>query len=248
MADDNKVFAELTRFWEGSGMKSDVSTIINFGYKWLGDKKAKCLNSWDYKGSWNKSGDRYQNCDKKLCKDIYKIMSEADVIVGHYSSKFDLKFIQGRLMANGLPSLPTSLIHVDTCMLARRNMNFKSNRLDNLAVQLGTERKMDHGLGWRLWVYVRKGIKKYMRIMTKYCAQDVDALEKVFLKLRPFAKNIPHANKGGRSCPVCGSSKVHRHGWRATKAGKYRRYKCENCGSYSRGKNREHKANELRGI
>lgn len=249
MADDNKMFGEITRFWNGAGLKGDISTIINFGYKWIGDKgKAKCINSWDYPKSWVKSGDRYQNCDKAICKEILKMFHEADVIVAHYGNKFDRKFINARLMAHGLGTIPRHIPQVDTWDLARRHLGLKSNRLDNLAKQFGVERKMDHGMGWRLWEEVRRGKKKYMRLMTRYCAQDVDCLEQVFHKLRHLAANIPHANKEGVTCASCGSTHLQSRGVRRTKAGFYDRYKCQDCGSWNRGPKLHNNKPKLRGI
>ena len=68
--------------------------ILCFAYKWYGEKgKAKIKSVKDYPSSAKKDGGY---CDKLLCKDLYKLMNEADIVVGHNSGAFDDKKSKAR--------------------------------------------------------------------------------------------------------------------------------------------------------
>ncbi len=76
--------------------------------------------------------------------------------------------------------------------------------------------------------------------MTKYCKQDVQALEDLFMKFRPLIRNIPNYNlfankpQESRLCPSCGSNHLNKHGTHITKTNTYQRLICRDCGTTSR--------------
>lgn len=225
-----KIFPSLGNY-PGRTMKATITSVICFGYKTLGDKKAKCINAWDFPKRWDKD----KNDDYEVVKAAYQILSKADAIVTHNGSRFDLKHLNTRLMANGFPPLH-KIPHIDTVMLARKNLFLYSNRLDDVATFLEVDNKLENG-GWQLWVDVLNGKKKAMKLMDKYCKQDVEVLEQVYHKLIPFAKNIPNYNlfngDGSHSCPSCGSHKLQKNGFVRTKTSTKQRYRCLDCGSSS---------------
>ena len=85
-------------------------------------------------------------------------------------------------------------------------------------------------------------MQKSMDKMAKYCKQDVLLLEKIYRVLRPFSNHIPNHNiffsfnyaAGKPVCPKCGSTRLKNKGYRNTQTRSYKRYKCRDCGSYSR--------------
>jgi hypothetical protein len=60
-----------------------------------------------------------------------------------------------------------------------------------------------------LWLDVLKGNKQAVRDMLKYNKQDVELLEAVFEKLRPYIKTTV-TDRG--NCTNCGSTKLKRNG------------------------------------
>lgn len=218
--------------WKKVTMTRTVSSIICIGWKELGKKKINCINAWDFPSKWKKD----KNDDKEVCKAMYEVLKDADGIVTHNGVKFDYKFLNTALAFHGLPLLP-KIPHIDTKTLASRNLTIVNNRLNSVADFFGCEKKLQNG-GWGLWVDVHKGSKKARDTMEKYCKQDVKVLEEIFLKLRPWADRIPNYNlflgKGARVCPKCGSARLHKHSIRSTKTKRYQRYRCEDCGSYSK--------------
>jgi DNA polymerase elongation subunit (family B) len=218
--------------YPGLTLKATLNSVICFGYKvFAEDDKPKCINAWDFK-PWAKD----VNNDYEIVKAAREILSEADAVVTHNGRRFDWKFLQTRLIYHKLPPLP-KIPHIDTCALAKSNLFLFNNRLNTLAKFLTSEEKMENG-GWDLWFKVLNRDPKSMRIMTDYCKQDVNVLEKVFKVLRPFCTQIPNYNLfGGHKknvCPSCGSSRLRGLGWRYTKTTSYRRFICLDCSSFSR--------------
>lgn len=213
--------------WPGRTFKANISTIICFGYKWLGDKEASCINAWDVPQD-------HPNDDGYLIHAAYEILKEADCLVTHNGKKFDLKVMNTHLIKYGLPPLH-KIPHVDTKIVAKR-ISLYSNRLGDVSKFLGGEDKLENG-GWDLWCRVQNGDKKAQELMTSYCKQDVEVLEQVFLGLRPLMTNteVPnynlYAEDGTLRCPKCGSDKLTKHGVRRRVTGNRQRYLCGDCGS-----------------
>lgn len=215
--------------YPGLTLKATITSIICAGWKEFGSNKTHCINAWDFPG-WEKS----INDDLEVCKAIYKALSTADAVVTHNGKRFDWKFLQTRLMHHNLPPLH-KIHHIDTKEQAKRHLFAFNNRLGTVGQLLANDKKLENG-GWDLWVKVSKRNKKAMRLMEKYCKQDVDLLEKVFKKLRPLINNIPNYNLFKMShagtkkmCPMCGSTRVRSNGWRHTSTQSYRRFKCLDC-------------------
>lgn len=220
-----KVIPNLSNY-PGLTLKATINSIICFGYKIFGEKQTHCINAWDFK-SWKKD----VNDDKEILEKISKVFENTDCVVTHNGKRFDWKFIQTRLLKHGLPPIP-KIIHIDTCSIAKSHLLAFNNRLQTLAKFMTSEEKLENG-GWELWVKVLQRDKKSMELMTKYCKQDVIALEAVFKKLRPFINQMPNYNMYSThdkpACPNCGSTIVVKNGTRTQKNGIYQQFKCNSC-------------------
>lgn len=148
--------------------------------------------------------------DKQMIKEFLEIIDDADEIVAHNGNRFDLKWIKGRAIRLGL-KIPPDIITVDTCLVARQQLNCNSNKLDYLAKFLGVGGKIATG-GYGLWKAVIRGDEKAMKKMIRYCDNDVVILEKVFNKLKPLIKNKLSVSNNRRECAECGNRmKIHSH-------------------------------------
>lgn len=228
-----KVYSGLSAY-PGLTLKATHTTILCAGWKVLGEKKVNCLKVWDKKG-WKTN----VNDDKDLVIALRKVLVSADAIVTHNGIKFDWKFLQTRLMKHGLHPLP-QIPHIDTCRLSKSNLLAYNNRLDTLGEHIAGDRKMKHE-GWDLWVKSHSGNMRALKKMEKYCKQDVILLEKLFLKMRPFIKNMPNhglwmAEEMHKICPNCGSVRTIKYGKIMSKSGIKKRYRCNDCGSISYSK------------
>src|ERR1041384_4487935 len=89
------------RFWpqfsskyDTKTLKAQVTSVICFGYKILGQKRTHCLRAWDYP-EWSKCSLTFD--DSSLLKDAREILSDADAFITHNGKRFDWKFFQTRL-------------------------------------------------------------------------------------------------------------------------------------------------------
>lgn len=204
--------------------------MLCFAVKWLGQKKTKTYALCDYpEFAIDKTN------DKPLVQDIWNILDQADIVIAHNGDSFDIKKINARMIVHGLKP-PSPFKTVDTLKFARRTFKFDSNKLDNIGRYLQVGRKIPH-TGMALWLGCMNGDAKSWKVMRRYNAQDVDLLESVYLKLRPWAENHPKltAYDGRSGCPKCLSPRMQRRGVRVQKTRKYERFQCQDCGSWDTG-------------
>lgn len=203
-------------------------------YKWLGDDKVYSLSK------------TLPDNDRELCINMREVLIQADIIIHHNGDKFDVKKFNSRLIFHGLEPIPP-LVTVDTLKHIRRVATFSSHRLDYLGQQLGFGGKLDNPTN--LWNAATDGDEKALKQMVKYCKRDVQLLEQVYLRLRPYFKGHPNLNviqETVDTCPTCQSSSLHKRGYSITRTGKYQRYQCNDCGSWSQGKKNLFTKGEIR--
>jgi DNA polymerase elongation subunit (family B) len=220
--------------WPGVSMRADITSVICFGYKWLGEKTTHCINAWDFKGRWGKN----VNDDKALLRESSKILLSADAVITHNGKRFDQKVFQTRLLKWKLPFLHPNIKHIDLCQVAKSKLFLSSNSHNTVSQFIQNEKKMDNG-GWDLWYRVWKREVAACNIMTKYCKRDVSLMEPNFEALRPLINNIPNYNlfreDGTRCCPYCGHLKLKSNGLYRTKTTIRRQYRCigsGGCGAF----------------
>jgi len=179
--------------------------------------------------------------DRLLVKKLHEVISQADLIVGHNSDSFDLKKINYKFIKYGLPALdlpPT----VDTLKSAKKYARSTSNSLYYLAKEFEVPMKIDLPKG--VMHAADNGCPKALKQLVDYNKGDIRAGASLYFKLLPYIKNHPtidkimgkKVDKDRPNCQNCGSSKVESKGLRTTKSGKFRRYRCKDCGSSTQGK------------
>lgn len=180
----------------------------------------------------NPKGEHFLN-DYNIVKRLRVYLEDVDILIAHNGDRFDLKKFNARLAYHGLAPLP-KILTIDTLKEARKFAVFSSNKLDYLGEFLGLGRKIHTDP--ELWQYVvRDQNKKAVKEMTDYCAGDVELLEKVYEKLKPYMKSHPNvAMDGSLNCPKCNSDHVHKHKKRAIANSGIKRiqYHCQDCGAY----------------
>lgn len=147
--------------------------------------------------------------DLRILKELHKVLNEADIVVAHNGIRFDMPKINTRFVVNNLS--PTSPYRqIDTLQVARKQFGFSSNSLDALATFFGFPNKDPHD--FLLWKSCLGGDKVALQRLLKYNIKDVEILEKIYLKLRPWIKNHPNVNviEEGNACPHCGSTSIKR--------------------------------------
>lgn len=207
---------------------SQESRLLSFAYKWQGQNAVTVLTT---------EGKRD---DKRLVKELHRLLNKADIVVAHNGDDFDNKRAQARFIVHGLkpPSLYKS---VDTLKIARKYFKFNSNRLNDLGSILGLGKKVDTG-GIGLWLGCMEGDPKAWKKMVRYNRQDVVLLEKVYNALLPWHQAHPSIGLlEGRvkSCPKCGSDRLQSRGFQVAKSQVYRQYQCQSCFGWCRSSKAE---------
>lgn len=210
--------------------------ILCFSYRWLGErKKTVSVGLPDYK-LYKKDPTN----DLEVVRELHRLFNEADILVAHNGNSFDQKKSQARMILHGMPP-PSPYLQIDTKLVARRSFNFTSNKLDDLGEYFGFGKKIKTDAD--LWRKCMMGDKKAWTYMRRYCDRDVELLEKIYLKMRPWDMQHPNmANIADRpdSCRVCAENDGFvSAGWKYTKTGKYRRWQCKNCRAYNAGRKME---------
>lgn len=176
--------------------------------------------------------------DKEIVTEICKYLDEADFVIAHNGKKFDIPFIKARAVIHGI-NPPSPFKVIDTLQIAKKEMRFKRNTLDFIAKALDvplrklTKRQFK---GFELWWECLHGNELAWEEMKQYNILDVEVLELVYLRLRPWHSNHPNTvtDKDPEMllCPRCGSSDVIKGGYYYTNKGKYPRVKCKSCGGH----------------
>jgi hypothetical protein len=193
--------------------------LLCFAYKWEGGK-TQVVGLNDFKGN-----------HLRLVIELRKILDEAELICGHNLDRFDLRMANTFIIKYGLTP-PSPYKTIDTLKLARNKFRFNSNRLNDLGEFLGIGSKKETG-GFQLWLDCLNGDEVAWKKMKGYNKNDVDLLEKVYLKLRPWATNINVNISKGLLCPTCGSGNLQRRGHSTTIKGLFQRLQCQNCGHWT---------------
>lgn len=195
-------------------------SILTCAYKWLGGK-TKVLSNLP----------TYPTDDLQLCRDLHKLLNEAEIVVAHNGASFDIKKINTRFIIHKMPP-PSSYKIVDTKIVAKHVACFDSNSLNNLGLDMDEGEKIKHR-GFEMWEGCLRGNLRDWKDMKKYNIQDVELLEKIYLRLRPWMTSHPHTSMEPGRCPKCGSSSLIAQGTKRTISATLQRYQCRSCGGWS---------------
>lgn len=208
--------------------------MLCWSAKWLGEKEVYSSALIDFPKEYKKDPEN----DKLILKELWKLLDEADVVIGHNMKGFDSRKANARFIMNDMPP-PSPYKIVDTLLAARQYFFFTSNKLNDLSKYLSLGAKVDTG-GFKLWKQCMAGNKEAWNKMVNYCKHDVLLTEKVYLKLRPYMTNHPnlnvYSNTDDCQCNKCGSKNIKKEGFSYTAAGKYQQYSCKDCKGWFRGK------------
>jgi hypothetical protein len=211
--------------------------VLCVAAKWHDEKRVQFFAEWQ-------EGGRHQ-----FLSDVYHLLDEADVVVGWNSIKFDVPHLMGEFMRQGWTP-PAPFLQIDLCAVARRNFRLTSNKLAYVASEILGDSKQDTG-GHGLWTAVLAGDPKAQAKMRRYCMHDTRLTDQLFDRLRPWVKNLPNPYvhddvARAKSCPDCGSESLEKRGTAYTAVSQYPRYRCRDCGRWSRG-TRRHFGAQIRG-
>jgi len=205
--------------------------LMTAAWKWLDNPKVLCKVK-------NRA---VLDDDYALTLKVRDLLDEADIVIAHNAKKFDLPLVNARCVVHGITP-PSPYKVVDTLEVARRKFRFDSNKLEYLATILGCKPKGGHKKfpGFSLWKACMEGNREAWAEMVEYNINDVETLEQVYLKLRPWMDQHPNVaaimEHEDVVCPKCGGNHMQKRGFITTNVNKYQRYQCMGCFGWSRGR------------
>jgi hypothetical protein len=221
--------------WENNVALNQIKSdwhLLSWAAKWLGEPASK-IRYEDQRNAKNIED------DSKLLKGIWKLVDEADILITQNGKQFDAKKLNARFILNGFKP-PSPVKHIDTKIIAKKHFGFTSNKLEYMSQKLCTKyQKLSQRkfAGFELWTECLKGNKDAWNEMEKYNKYDVLSLEELYTKLAPWDKTIDfnlYSDKDEVVCN-CGSKNFESRGFAYTTSGKFARYRCKDCGKWTRG-------------
>lgn len=161
--------------------------VVSWSAKWLGEEEVF--------GEVQKPSEAKRGKDKRILKPMWKLMNEADILVGHNVDRFDTRRLNTRFVLNGMP-LPSKSKSIDTLKVARKTFDFSYNDLDYICKAFGIEGKR-HNDGYEMWERCRMGDKQALEDMLMYNMDDVRATERLYNHLKYGLYSPPKPARGG---------------------------------------------------
>ncbi len=170
---------------------------------------------------------------------VHAAIDRTDAVVHYNGRAFDEKHLNREFLQAGLqpPSRPQT---IDLYLTIKNRFRFAANRLAQVSkeLEIGEKIKTD----FDLWADVLAGDEKAQRDMERYNKKDVKLLEDLYDELLPWIDRHPnvalYVDDTERRCTRCGEAGLSDNGYRYTSAGKFKQYRCGNCGAQSRGSTR----------
>lgn len=220
----------------------------NISIKQLIDSSYTMCHAWKWLG---KKGVEYRSIHKhseeEMLSHAWNKLDQADAVIHYNGSKFDIPTLQKEFLQHGMGP-PSPFHQIDLFKVVRKEFRFPSKKLDYVAQALGVGSKIKHE-GHELWVACMEGDPSAWKRMERYNKQDTMLLENLYHRLLPWIKNHPnHAlylDTDRPVCTNCGSEHVQSRGTVKSKTQIYRRFCCNDCGTWQRSRqnstpNKEH--------
>lgn len=207
----------------GPAQVVDWGGLLCFAAKWDGEPDVM------FHADWHKGG------KERMVLAAWRLLNEADAVVGWNSARFDVRHFNAEFQRCGL-SRPTPYRNVDLMRAQKRDAFMMSNKLESRRLWLGEEGKADTG-GFSLWRGCMDGDREARRLMEEYNRRDVEITQEEFDRMRAggWVRNLPNLSLfGGHVCPNCGGDRLQAHKPYRADTRRYALWVCQDCGTASR--------------
>ncbi|AMR57362.1 putative exonuclease [Pseudomonas phage vB_PsyM_KIL3b] len=224
------ILAQVWRLWDQNVGLNQIEqdwSILSFCAKWKGCEDVVYMDLKDQ--------DDFED-DSTLLDSLWRLLNEADFVVGQNSKRFDVKKINARFILNGMPK-PSTFRQIDTMEIAKRQFGFTSNKLAYMTDKLCTVyKKLDHQKfsGHSLWAECLKGNPEAWAEMKEYNIYDVLSLEELYDILSSWDDKLPNFDVYVDG--VLDMSEWQVDGFHYSNLGKYKRYRNTRTGEQRRSR------------
>ncbi len=126
--------------------------------------------------------------DYKITRAIAEELRKHAIVVGHFSSGFDIPFLRAKMTKHGLEPLP-QMFGIDSWRIAKQNFKVSSRSLKNLANYFAIgEKEPVEGALWLSAAY--GGDKDAMNKIVAHNVRDVEVLERLACISFPYLRSI----------------------------------------------------------
>lgn len=228
------------------GVKQVISRpyVITWAAKWLGSPEVMSDMLPFYLDHFQAN----PKCDLQIVQTLWRLLDEADIVIGHFVKRFDVPQMNARFAIHGMaPPSPYKMIC--TKEMASKNFKFEGNSLAELADHLGVGNKIDTNFDtWKNCVEGFGTVDGWNTMLT-YNEKDVTVLEDVYLRLRAFDTKHPNVSlyygDSEVRCTVCGSTNiVELEKPVYTQVSEFKSFRCE-CGHVSRARKNQRTKEEM---
>ncbi|MND47889.1 hypothetical protein D3C80_387950 [compost metagenome] len=206
-------------------------SILSFSAKWKGSDEIIYMDTRNQVDP---------NDDSCLLDSLWRLLNEADFVVGQNSKRFDVKKINARFVLNGMPK-PSTFRQIDTFETAKRQFGFTSNKLEYMTDKLCVRyKKKKHSKfpGHDLWDQCMKGNIEAWNEMEEYNKYDVLSLEELYDIFCSWDDKLPNFDVYVDG--ILDMSVWEEDGYHYSNLGKYKRYR-----NIETGVQRRSRVNEL---
>ncbi len=211
---------------EASNLSADFGLVLAFGYKWFESGDASVITISDFSRFKKDKTD-----DSVLVRKCYEILSSADMWVTYYGSRFDVPYMNSRLLYHNVGVLPP-IPHLDLYFQAKK-LKLHNYRLGSVGEFLGLPIQKTP-LSGPVWIRAIAGDRSSMEYIREHCHRDVLLLEEAYRRLRALTVRHPRVTLSLDPCRVCGGPVVRR-GYALVVRGEKRRkiqVQCKVCGAW----------------
>jgi uncharacterized protein YprB with RNaseH-like and TPR domain len=165
---------------ETSNFKADVGYMLSWAIYWPNTKET----TWDV---IKKRDITSMNLDKRICKTLLKELDRVELLIGYYSTRFDIPFMRTRCLMNGL-DFPGygSMRHIDCYYAARGKVATRRKTLKIISEALGLEGKTDVDMS--IWKKAILGDQKSLDLVLEHNIADVKVTWNVYNELKKYGK------------------------------------------------------------
>lgn len=238
----------------GIGQIERPPEIMGWATRWHGEPASTCKYEWS--PQWAAPGHEKDPTFERL----WEQLDEATHVVHFNGKTFDMPWINHEFIKQGVNGgrPPSPYKQIDLMKQLRRNVRSISNKLAFLSTDLlGFEGKVEaNALTLFLEIYraeeamrtVLPGSDAYAKAnrawgaarakLERYCRQDVNLMPKMLDAALPWITGLNTNAYTGElnGCPNCGGTRLQKRGSAYTLVSRFQRYRCNDCGTWSRDK------------
>lgn len=166
---------------ETSNLKANFGIVLSYAIKEKGKNTiySRCISKRELRNG---------TLDKKLISDCIRDMKNFDVLMGYYSSRFDIPFLRSRALYWNLKfPIYGELMHKDIWYMVRTKLCLHSNRLETACQHLGIKGKTH--MDGTYWITALTGNEEALKYILEHNKMDVIILEKLHDRIKQFAKD-----------------------------------------------------------